>query len=84
MNKIGIYIIKAYQFVLSPILPDSCRFYPTCSHYSIEALEKHGFFYGLFLSIKRILKCNPFFKGGFDPVPDCKRLNCKSSAECTL
>ena len=69
MKYILIFIIKIYQAVISPFLPNSCRFYPTCSHYAIESLNTHGFFYGLYLSAKRIVKCNPFHKGGFDPVP---------------
>jgi putative membrane protein insertion efficiency factor len=51
------------------MFPPSCRFYPTCSNYSIEAFRTHGFFYGFYLSTKRILKCNPFFEGGIDEVP---------------
>jgi hypothetical protein len=62
-------MIKGYQKYISPGLPPRCRFYPTCSSYSIEAFEKYGFIKGLYLSVKRILKCNPFFKGGYDPVP---------------
>lgn len=69
MKKIAIRIIKLYQRFISPLFSPSCRFYPTCSHYALEALEKYGFLKGSFLSIKRILRCNPFFKGGYDPVP---------------
>ncbi|MBS1514391.1 MAG: membrane protein insertion efficiency factor YidD [Bacteroidetes bacterium] len=69
MKIVFIYLIKFYQKFISPMFPASCRFYPTCSQYSIEALQEHGFFKGFFLSAKRILKCNPFFRGGFDPVP---------------
>ena len=69
MKYIFIGIIKLYQFILSPILPHSCRFEPTCSHYFIDALKERGFFTGTYLGIKRILKCNPFFEGGYDPVP---------------
>lgn len=69
MSFIFIKLIRFYQIFISPMFPPSCRFYPTCSNYSIEAFKTHGFFYGFYLSIKRILKCNPFFKGGFDPVP---------------
>jgi uncharacterized protein len=69
MKYILIGIIKVYQYLISPILPDSCRFYPTCSHYFIDALKERGFFTGTYLGVKRILKCNPFFEGGFDPVP---------------
>jgi len=62
-------LIKIYKFLLSPILPSSCRFYPTCSNYFYEALMVHGFFKGSYLGVKRILKCNPFFEGGVDNVP---------------
>ncbi len=69
MKHILIFIIKLYQKLLSPFLPDSCRFYPTCSHYSVEALQKHGAVKGTLLSAKRISKCHPFHPGGYDPVP---------------
>ena len=62
--------IKIYQKIISPFLGHSCRFLPTCSEYSIIALEKHGIFRGTFLSLKRLLKCNPFGSSGCDPVPD--------------
>ncbi|WP_413057069.1 membrane protein insertion efficiency factor YidD [Sporosarcina sp. 179-K 3D1 HS] len=62
--------IKIYQKAISPLTPPSCRFYPTCSHYGIEAIDKHGAFKGGWLAIKRISKCHPFHEGGFDPVPD--------------
>jgi len=64
-----IFLIKAYKLVISPILPPACRHYPTCSEYAIEALRKHGLFKGSYLGAIRILKCNPLFKGGYDPVP---------------
>lgn len=64
-----ILIVRFYRYFISPILPPSCRYYPTCSQYAIEALEKHGLFKGTYLAALRILKCNPFFKGGYDPVP---------------
>jgi putative membrane protein insertion efficiency factor len=64
-----IILIRIYKFAISPLFPPSCRHYPTCSQYAIEALEKHGFFKGGYLGAVRILKCNPFFKGGYDPVP---------------
>ena len=60
--------IKIYKFLISPLLGNSCRYLPTCSEYSIEALKTFGFFKGLFLSIKRILSCHPWGQGGFDPV----------------
>ena len=68
MKKILVIIIKLYKFILSPVLPNSCRFSPTCSEYSIEALNKYGAFKGSFLTLKRIFRCHPFHPGGFDPV----------------
>lgn len=70
MKYLLIGIIKLYQKVLSPFLPSSCRFYPTCSHYAAEALSKHGAIKGSWLALVRILKCQPFNKGGLDPVPE--------------
>jgi uncharacterized protein len=64
-----IILVKLYKLLISPLFPPSCRHYPTCSQYAVEALEKHGLFKGSYLAAIRILKCNPFFKGGFDPVP---------------
>ncbi|MEI6602834.1 MAG: membrane protein insertion efficiency factor YidD [Clostridia bacterium] len=61
--------IKWYKKRISPHLGDHCRFYPTCSSYAIEAFEKHGVFKGGSLAVRRILRCHPFNKGGFDPVP---------------
>ena len=63
-----IQLIKCYKFLISPLLGQSCRYLPTCSEYSIEALRTYGFFKGLFLSIKRVLSCHPWGQGGFDPV----------------
>lgn len=65
-----IFVVRAYQVVLSPLLPAACRYQPTCSHYAIEALEKHGALRGAWLAVKRIGRCHPFRPGGFDPVPD--------------
>ncbi len=64
-----IWMIHLYKAALSPLLPPSCRFYPTCSEYAVEALKKHGLFFGVYLSVRRILRCNPFCRGGYDPVP---------------
>ena len=61
-------IIKGYQFLISPLLGNSCRYMPTCSEYSIEVLKEFGVMKGIFLSLKRILSCHPWGKGGFDPV----------------
>lgn len=69
MKIILILLIKFYRKCISPMFPQTCRFYPTCSAYALEAVDKHGFFKGGFLSVKRILKCHPFHKGGIDLVP---------------
>lgn len=61
--------VKAYQQCISPLLPPSCRYYPTCSQYALESLKKYGLFKGSYLAVKRILRCHPFHKGGYDPVP---------------
>jgi len=61
--------IKLYQILISPYLPNSCRYTPTCSNYAIEALKKHGVIKGVYLSIRRILSCNPWGGSGYDPVP---------------
>ena len=63
-----IKFIKIYKFLISPLLGNSCRYFPTCSEYSIETLKSHGLFKGLYLSLKRILSCHPWGSGGFDPV----------------
>ncbi|MBP3415762.1 MAG: membrane protein insertion efficiency factor YidD [Spirochaetaceae bacterium] len=62
-------LIRFYQICISPLFPPSCRFYPTCSSYALEAIQKHGPFEGTYLAVKRIARCNPFCKGGYDPVP---------------
>jgi hypothetical protein len=69
MKQLFILFVRGYQVVLSPHLPAACRYYPSCSHYAIEALEKHGALRGGWLAIKRIARCHPFRPGGFDPVP---------------
>ncbi|MEG1621525.1 MAG: membrane protein insertion efficiency factor YidD [Oscillospiraceae bacterium] len=70
MKTIFLWIIKFYQKFISPYKPSCCRFYPTCSCYAYKAISKYGAFRGGLLAVKRILRCNPFFKGGYDPVPD--------------
>ncbi|MCH6575492.1 MAG: membrane protein insertion efficiency factor YidD [Bacteroidetes bacterium] len=64
-----IIVIKIYQWLISPLIPSSCRYTPTCSHYTVEALKKHGLFKGGWLGIKRISKCHPWGGSGHDPVP---------------
>ena len=61
--------IRFYQYCISPLLPPSCKYVPTCSQYAIEALRKHGPIKGLWLAVKRILRCAPWGPGGYDPVP---------------
>ena len=67
-TKLLIKFIKTYKYIISPLIGPSCRYLPTCSDYSIEALKTYGFSKGLLLSLKRIMKCHPFGNGGFDPV----------------
>jgi putative membrane protein insertion efficiency factor len=68
LTKIFIYFIEFYQKFISPIMANTCRFYPTCSQYSKQALEKHGLAKGILYTIVRLLKCHPFHPGGYDPV----------------
>ena len=64
-----IFLVRGYQVVLSPLLPAACRFYPSCSNYAIEALQRHGALRGAWLAARRIARCHPFRPGGYDPVP---------------
>ena len=64
-----VMLVRFYQFAISPMLPPACRYYPSCSNYAIEALERHGALKGSWLAARRILRCHPFRPGGFDPVP---------------
>ena len=69
MKKFVISAIRFYQREISPLSPPRCRYIPTCSQFALEAVEKYGAIKGTFLATKRILRCNPFHKGGYDPVP---------------
>jgi uncharacterized protein len=62
-------LVRGYQMAVSPYLPRACRFVPTCSQYALEALDRYGAAKGLYLAVRRILRCHPFHKGGYDPVP---------------
>ena len=73
MKKLTIKIIRFYQKKISPLFGPRCRYYPTCSQYAVEAVERFGAFKGSFLAIYRLLRCNPLFPGGYDPVPEKKR-----------
>ena len=70
MKHLMIWLVRLYKKFISPLLPPSCRFTPTCSAYAIEAFEKRGFFVGFILTVWRLLRCNPFCKAGYDPVPE--------------
>jgi putative membrane protein insertion efficiency factor len=69
MKKIALGLIWLYKKAVSPHLPPACRYYPSCSAYAFEAVEKHGVVRGSLLAVKRILRCHPFHAGGYDPVP---------------
>ena len=68
MKKLLLFLIRGYQRFVSPFLPQACRFTPTCSHYAIEAITYHGPLKGVLLASHRILRCQPFCRGGYDPV----------------
>lgn len=70
MKQLLIFIFRFYQKVISPLKPPTCRFYPTCSHYGIEAVKRFGAWKGGYLTVIRILKCHPFHPGGLDLVPE--------------
>jgi putative membrane protein insertion efficiency factor len=69
MKRLVILLIRSYQVALSPLVPPRCRFYPTCSCYAVEAIERYGVLRGGLMALKRLLRCHPFGRGGYDPVP---------------
>ena len=69
MNRLALGLIGLYQRYVSPSRPPACRFQPTCSHYGYEAIERHGLLKGTWLTLWRLVRCNPFNHGGYDPVP---------------
>jgi hypothetical protein len=69
MKTMLIFLIRVYQKLISPLLPPSCRFFPSCSEYACQALAKHGVLKGVWLAGKRLLRCHPWHAGGYDPVP---------------
>lgn len=69
MQYVAIAFVRTYQMFLGPLLPAVCRFYPSCSQYAIEALQRHGAWRGSLLAARRIARCHPLHPGGFDPVP---------------
>ncbi|MES2218745.1 MAG: membrane protein insertion efficiency factor YidD [Pseudomonadota bacterium] len=70
MSKTALLILRIYQYCISPWFGACCRFYPSCSQYTVEAIHQHGLLSGCYLMIRRILRCHPWHKGGFDPVPE--------------
>jgi putative membrane protein insertion efficiency factor len=70
VKYIALFLIRIYQLLISPLLPASCRFEPSCSHYGYEAISRYGIFRGGWLAVKRIGRCHPLNPGGYDPVPD--------------
>lgn len=68
MKQVAVFLLKFYKLAISPLLPQACRFTPTCSQYAAEAIEKHGFWKGSALGLRRLSRCHPFSEGGYDPV----------------
>jgi putative membrane protein insertion efficiency factor len=68
MKRVAVSLLKFYKYAISPLLPPSCRYTPTCSEYTAEAIEKYGVMKGVWLGVKRVLRCHPFHEGGYDPV----------------
>jgi putative membrane protein insertion efficiency factor len=68
--RLAVFLLSLYKIFFSPLLPSSCKFYPTCSSYAQEAIVRHGVVRGLGLALRRLLRCRPFSAGGYDPVPD--------------
>ena len=75
ISHFSIILIRGYRYWISPFLPASCRFYPSCSQYALESYQKLGFCRATYLSLLRLLKCNPFYPGGVDAVPDAELSN---------
>ncbi len=73
MKRFLLWLLRGYKRFVSPIFPPSCRFYPTCSQYAYQAIERFGALRGSYLALRRLLKCHPFHEGGYDPVPEAKR-----------
>lgn len=69
MRKVLLFLIRLYQRTISQVTPATCRFYPSCSEYGYQAIARYGVFKGTWMAIKRVVRCNPFNPGGYDPVP---------------
>jgi putative membrane protein insertion efficiency factor len=70
LQRLCIFLIRGYQWLLSPLLGPRCRFHPSCSHYAVEAIDRHGAMRGGWLAARRITRCHPLNPGGYDPVPE--------------
>lgn len=81
MKILLIGLIKGYRILISPVFPPTCRFQPTCSSYAIQAIERFGVWRGGSLALRRILRCHPFDRGGYDPVPDADNRGVKSNSD---
>lgn len=75
MRRLTMGLIRVYQLLISPLMGQHCRYYPTCSHYALEAVDRFGVFKGSNLAIRRLLRCHPWHEGGIDPVPELKERN---------
>lgn len=82
MRKILIGLIKLYQYAISPYLPPSCRYTPTCSSYAVEAIGRFGIFRGGWLAMKRVGRCHPWHEGGYDPVPESDSTHKHPNSQC--
>jgi putative membrane protein insertion efficiency factor len=76
MRTLAVFLIRVYQWTISPLLGPNCRFYPSCSQYAAEAIERFGVLRGAWLAVKRIGRCHPWHPGGYDPVPPAHALTC--------
>ncbi|MFY8205533.1 MAG: membrane protein insertion efficiency factor YidD [Arenimonas sp.] len=70
LKTLALWLLRGYQVMISPLLGQTCRFSPSCSNYSMQAIERFGFFKGVYLTAARLLRCHPFHPGGYDPVPE--------------
>jgi len=88
VSRILVTFIRVYQYTISPLLGPRCRYYPSCSNYAVEALREHGVVRGLGLATWRLLRCNPFSNGGYDPVPPrrkgCEHEHCKTNVSARV
>ncbi|MFP3976760.1 membrane protein insertion efficiency factor YidD [Marinobacter sp. KMM 10035] len=82
MRTLLLFPIRFYQYAISPLMASHCRHYPTCSQYAMEAISHHGSLKGLYLSMKRLLKCHPWAEGGYDPVPGTVNAESEETISC--